>query len=141
MAKKRLLDTHAPWVGRSGVTLIANERNDQIKRWSVEHDDDHDDRSLSFAAVCYAAPVPLLYVKNDHPEHTVYADPWPESWNEAYDKRPRFSGGSRRGVLIPAEQVPIPRRLRQLQKAGALIAAEMDRLIRRLEAGEDGDDR
>jgi hypothetical protein len=68
----------------------------------------------------------------------AFFDPWPKHWSEEYDKRPRSRNFE--NSLIRADAMPIPTRLRQLQKAGALIAAEMDRLIRRLEAGTESDE-
>lgn len=126
------------WLKVTGVQAIALERKAQREKWGDNHDDEHEDRSLSFAAVCYAAPVPL-YTKEDTMSGFGFYDPWPENWGDRFDKRPRFKRGSRDGDLIPADAMPIPRRLRQLQVAGALIAAEMDRLIRRLQNSDEGD--
>jgi len=95
------------------VSLIAAERQRQldVEGWTPEHDDEHDGDALAMAAVSYALPP-------DHYERTCGGDlegypprPWP--WNHAWWK-------------------PSPSdRVRELVKAGALIAAEIDRHIRK----------
>jgi hypothetical protein len=56
-----------------------------------------------------------------------FVDPWPYDWGKEFDKREHDGTG------IPLYcQFPIPRRIRELVKAGALIAAEIDRLQRAL---------
>lgn len=86
----------------SGVDLIRFERQRQINKegWTPEHDAQHTDRSLAYAAACYAThshgvgfnSVPVVW-------------PWEcESWKPSDDP------------------------IRNLVKAGALIAAEIDRL-------------
>jgi len=101
-----------------GVWQILQERARQIveEDMTAKHDDTQIDESLALAAACYAAPCGIYRVKHGNPE----ADPieaeivpaWPEGWHPAWDKR---------GVHP---------RIRQLAIAGALIAAEMDRLRR-----------
>ena len=95
---------------KTGIERIVEERNRQLKKhgWSQEHDDEHTDDSLAMAACHYA--LPDKYV-------SVLIDLWPGSWNFDYDKKGHTT------------------RIRDLEKAGALIAAEIDRLIR-LEAKE-----
>lgn len=96
---------------RTGAQRIADERQRQIEKegWSPEHDDEHDEGQLAWAAACYAAPEAIFGM---HGRATF--DPWP--W-PADDKRPGPN-------FTPAE------RIRELEKAGALIAAEIDRLLR-----------
>lgn len=91
---------------RSGVSRISAERARQIgeEGWSPEHDDEHADGQMAWAAVCYAAPG-KVYRVGSRPY-----DPWP--WAERWDKRTEHD------------------RIRQLTIAGALIAAEIDRLQR-----------
>jgi hypothetical protein len=105
----------------NGIELIAAERQRQIdkKGWSAKHDAEHIDNSLSLAAICYAAPEPV-FLKDDHPSGINFHDVWPESWHENHDKRPRKNGK----LISPTKE----QRLRMLAKAGALIAAEIDRL-------------
>lgn len=99
---------------KTGIELIAAERDRQInvEGWTPEHDDKHWDGELSRAAACYCNP-------------TYSADPrigtpigWP--WSFA-DWKPAVQRG---GTII------ISRLIRQYVKAGALIAAEIDRLLR-----------
>lgn len=101
-----------------GVELIARERQRQIDKegWSAEHDDDHSNGEIVDAAVCYAYQNDpdrgyRLVVEDKRADGVViYHDPWP--WSQEWDKREKHG------------------RLRRLQIAGALIAAEIDRLIR-----------
>lgn len=86
---------------KTGIELITDERNRQIKEWNNNHDSQHTDQSLALAA-CYFA-LPDIY---DSPLVSL----WPESWSVVWAKK-----GDRD-------------RMRDLEKAGALIAAEIDRL-------------
>jgi hypothetical protein len=117
----------------TGIELIATERMRQVKQegWTPEHDDEHDDGSLALAAVCYATPV-RLYEQHEYAAGPAFRDPWPDSWDDGWDKRYRY--GERR--TNPGNMPPDPdtytdkERLDLLVKAGALIAAEIDRLQR-----------
>lgn len=115
----------------SGVDLIAAERTRQIEQegWTPEHDDEHDDHSLALAAACYAAPKHILVRAYDAPDGITFGDPWP--WADEWDKRPRDIDG----MVRSAEDQTHAERIRCLVKAGALIAAEIDRL-RRLQAAD-----
>ena len=96
----------------SGAERIAAERARQINTegWSSGHDDQQDEE-LAKAAAIYATP--------DH-------------WR-------LYRGIVRRSDAVPAEWPwdaewwkPCPKdRIKELTKAGALIAAEIDRLLRR----------
>jgi len=87
----------------TGIELIAKERERQITEegWTPEHDDCfHRKGELAQAGAVYALP----------PKYRFYAQAWP--WDLRYYK-------------------PVPQdRIRELVKAGALIAAEIDRLQR-----------
>lgn len=89
----------------SGIDLIIDERQRQIdvEGWSLSHDDEHDDGELTAAAICY--------IKAAGPPEGRWSKPrWPwqrEAWKPSAD--------------------PVP----NLVKAGALIAAEIDRLQRK----------
>lgn len=110
---------------KTGIELIAEERLRQVEAegWTHEHDDQHEDGALALVAALYATPIPLYTLSidddrdNERKSHrglTVEAnDPWPAEWTSAFDKRQKYN------------------RLRQLVVAGALIAAEIDRLMRR----------
>lgn len=98
-----------------GVLLIAEERRWQVEKhgWTAAHDDKHDRGQMLAAAMCYAS-VPLLRLtfkpNNAESEITeVMATKWP--WDEQWWKPSRD---------------PVS----NLVKAGALIAAEIDRLTR-----------
>jgi hypothetical protein len=90
---------------RTGAALIAAERQRQIdvEGWTPEHDTEHDDHDLVFAAACYVTPDYARFLTNSG----IPADwPWePSAWKPTPDDR-----------------------VRELVKAGALIAAEIDRL-------------
>ena len=100
-----------------GIKLIAAERKRQIEQegWTPKHDDQHTFGQLSVAAACYAV---AGVVRPGDSDWLRVVDPrgndaWP--WMKKWDKR-------RKHV-----------RIRRLVIAGALIAAEIDRLNR--EAG------
>lgn len=102
---------------RSGdaVSLIAAERARQIsvEGWSLDHDDRHTRGQLADAAACYAATTRAFAAEERagraYETYTAYSDLWP--WACEWWK-------------------PTPDRVRQLVKAGALIAAEIERLQR-----------
>ena len=102
-----------------GAKRIAAERQRQIEQegFCPLHDDSHGDEALAWAAACYAAPLPIYAaVYRERPGVAQpLADPWP--WDRKWDKR-------------PVRPVPPAERVRALEKAGALIAAEIDRLLR-----------
>jgi len=93
----------------TGVELIAQERQRQIavEDWDADHDDRHDDGDLARAAMCYADPT-AVYSQPGFPP-----DAWPwesEGWKPKSDA------------------------IKNLVRAGALIAAEIDRLARARQA-------
>jgi hypothetical protein len=103
----------------TGVELIAAERKRQIavEGWTADHDDKHDRADLVRAALQYAETVrkQLLGASKEHAFYrSISYWPWDESWWKPSDD-------------------PI----RNLEKAGALIAAEIDRL-QRVAAGQYG---
>ena len=92
------------------IELIAEERQRQIKveGWTKEHDAEHTDGSLASAAVCYAIPSEYRHYSYCPLRKARVPDFWP--WDKKWWK-------------------PCPKnRIRELVKAGALIAAEIDRL-------------
>ena len=96
---------------KTGAELIAEERQRQIEveGWTKKHDAQHKDGELAKAAICYAEPTPHYREVNRHvlfrvPNHVF----WPQTWDLKWFK--------------PTN------RIRDLVKAGALIAAEIDRL-------------
>jgi hypothetical protein len=108
---------------KTGLDLIAAERERQIKeeKWTPEHDASHTDGALALAAACYASPE-LLFIQKHRANQVIFADPWP--WPGDQDKRP-YSGN----MVLPNRAAGNNERIRQLSKAGALIAAELDRLL------------
>lgn len=100
----------------AGVELIAAERQRQIESegWTAEHDDKHDDCELLSAAMNYERIAEFIarYGRTDGERyfhgHPPLQWPWEKSWWK------------------PDYENAIP----NLVKAGALIAAEIDRLQR-----------
>ena len=111
----------------NGVERIAVERQRQIDEegYSPEHDEHHKNGALAFAAACYAAPETIYIVEVSEGAHgdgavhgtLAWNEPWPAGWRRT---RPEDVG--------PPNQ-PLHGRIRELEKAGALIAAEIDRLL------------
>jgi hypothetical protein len=98
-----------------GLSLIAAERWRQVEveGYQFAHDDAHDEGELAIAAACYAASSAneQLFIDNTgNREGDAMVDPWP--FEKALDKRLKHN------------------RMKKLAIAGALIAAELDRLLR-----------
>lgn len=92
----------------TGIDLIAEERARQelVEGFGPEHDDEHVDDALARAGACYACPDRFREKLNQSPRGV-----WPfmlKWWKPTPDDR-----------------------VRELTKAGALIAAEIDRLLRK----------
>lgn len=95
---------------KTGIELIAEERQRQIEQegWTPLHDSTHKRDELARAAAAYALPERSRdYLMNGKPRIFPFAPSW---WKPA--------------------PLPLTRegRIRELVKAGALIAAEIDRL-------------
>lgn len=89
------------------VADIATERRAQIDRWGLDHDDEHKSGELLLAALCYLGDA--RRTERIEPVDLGVPPWWPfesESWHPSHDA------------------------VRELVKAGALIAAEIDRLRR-----------
>lgn len=99
----------------TGAEMIAAERRRQVEAegWTHKHDDEHSHAEMAYAAAAYANPTRALdYVSVNVPQGGIKSvpDDWP--WDPKWWK-------------------PTPDdRIRELVKAGALIAAEIDRLQR-----------
>lgn len=118
---------------KTGTQLIASERERQMSEegWTAEHDDQHDDGELAIATALYATPISLFAERRVGGQVQFY-DPWPW-WNEV--EVTRYGDGLR--TLVPAwDKRKKHNKLRRLVIAGALIAAEIDRL-QRLEVKHD----
>lgn len=102
---------------KTGTELITEERERQISQegWSAKHDDTNTRCQLSGAAACYAIAAnelaaPTRYLSRPNVSLWPWAMEW---WKPGNDP------------------------VRCLAKAGALIAAEIDRLQRRKEQAQD----
>jgi len=86
----------------TGIEAITEERKRQVdvESWTALHDAEHTDEELARAAAYYA-----------HPKKPGCKALWPKSWDKIWDKKDKHP------------------RLRQLAIAGALCAAEYDRII------------
>ena len=99
---------------KTGIEIIAAERERQITQegWDAKHDKQHSDGELAMAAACYAFPKDII----NYRDRTAFVSlkrfhlwPWENRWWK-----------------------PTPNdRICELAKAGALIAAEIDRLLNR----------
>lgn len=90
---------------KTGIDYISAERERQVNEegWTQEHDNEHINGELAIAASCYAYP---NYDTNENIQDRLI---WP--WDNQWWK-------------------PTPNnRIHELSKAGALIAAEIDRLL------------
>lgn len=106
---------------KTGSELIAEERQRQISQegWTSAHDDaEHDSGQLTEAAICYAAV-------GSAQSRGASADEWPV---EMFDG---FHDSVLQWPFDDCWYKPKPHALGNLVKAGALIAAEIDRLQRR----------
>jgi hypothetical protein len=96
----------------TGVEMIAVERARQLlgEGWTCRHDDEHTKGQMAYAGASYAicAAAQVEHNKREMPPCFIpKAWPWERFWWK-----------------------PSPDAIRNLVKAGALIAAEIDRLVR-----------
>jgi hypothetical protein len=98
---------------QTGAEMIAAERQRQMEQegWTPEHDDMHDAGDLARAAACYTLPA-----------HLRREARW--AWGDRGPRPHDWPWGSQWWKPTPQDRV------RELVKAGALIAAEIDRLQR-----------
>lgn len=101
---------------KTGIEIISAERKRQIEveGYDESHDDEQKGEQIAYAAACYAIPNEKRYGIHcvTYPNHfsMLFDRIWP--WERKYWK-------------------PTPEnRVKELAKAGALIAAEIDRLQR-----------
>ncbi len=111
----------------SGSDMIALERDRQIgqKGWTPQHDDGHDGAEIALAAACYALPPEAREQTILGRPLRLFLWPWGSSW------KPGAAPYSH-----PERSDPDEQRVYELVKAGALIAAEIDRLLRRMQGCE-----
>jgi len=128
---------------KSGIDLIAAERLRQICKegWTPEHDEEHTDGELARAAAAYA----LHGLSPEGHEHAIrglavreFEDAWgetigPRNHNLVIDGSFFFPRTWTPDWWKPKQYDPrknsTKNRVRDLSKAGALIAAEIDRLL------------
>lgn len=98
---------------QTGADLIATERKRQIEKegWTAEHDSEHSEGDLTEAAICYADVSVKQSEFGGERRHYKRVVPtnWP--WDIEWWK-------------------PSMNRVRNLVKAGALIAAEIDKILK-----------
>lgn len=116
---------------KSGTELIADERQRQLDEegWDAKHDEQHTTGELALVAALYATPIPLYSMEKSGSGNSgcyKLLDPWP--WFDRVEVT-RYGDGST--TQVPAwDKRKKHSRLRKLVIAGALIAAEIDRLQR-----------
>jgi hypothetical protein len=100
----------------TGVELIAaeRERHATAEGWTPEHDDGHAAGELAYAACAYAYPNAMVAAVGGDAFSRERFWPFSEPFNGTDSPRTAMEGA----------------RVRELAKAGALIAAEIDRLHR-----------
>lgn len=111
----------------SGIELIAEERKRQVEEegWAPKHDDAHTRGELAGAGACYALhaagflEVNIMEGRREATGHKVSLWPWAQSYWKPCGNVHALSADDR---------------IRELTKAGALIAAEIDRLQRAKES-------
>lgn len=98
----------------SGVELIAAERERQVSAegWTPEHDDTHTHGEMLRAGMSYAEAARRQVLGGSENHVKRLPDVWPLDWDDTKFWKPS------------------PDPIRNLVKAGALIAAEIDRLQR-----------
>ena len=98
----------------NGIERIAAERRRQIETegWTPEHDDAHSEGEMALAAAYYAIKASDIC---DETMNILANHVWPASWSLDWRK--------------PKSHI------RNLERAGALIAAEIDRLLRQAQKG------
>lgn len=109
----------------TGIERIAAERKRQIEveGWTPEHDAQHGENELLWAAVSYATPDNFRLAKLVTTYRNV-GQVGEDRWQAVDVSVPNH------WPWQPEWWRPTPKdRIRELEKAGALIAAEIDRLL------------
>lgn len=100
---------------KTGIQLIAEERQRQIEieGWTYEHDAEHKEGELANAACAYAMTNDMISFIDNEWGNDMFLHFWP--FDLEWLKRDYTDNTNLR--------------IRDLQKAGALIVAEIDRLL------------
>jgi len=115
---------------KSAIQLIADERQRQVEveGWTEQHDDSHTDFQMSMAAACYVSEnvskhLENIFKTNQSPlaEFKIY---------QLKDFKGKPIGWTRGWPWDNKWWKPSTDKIRNLVKAGALIAAEIERLQR-----------
>lgn len=98
----------------NGAELITEERKRQVEAegWTPEHDNDHDLGELIGAAICYmvlSRRQVVMTLREDEMKVVPHDWPWDKKWWKPSLDDPK----------------------RNLVKAASLIAAEIDRIVRK----------
>lgn len=112
---------------KTGIELITEERQEQIKKhnWSADHDDKHTTGELADAAAICASTV-RIYNKFEYANNTHFDVLAIKGWSGLWNLPLNWDGN----ILIDNNKSSKKTRIHQLKVAGALIAAEIDRLQR-----------
>ena len=108
---REAIDQQQKQMMKTGIEIITEERQRHfnVEGWTAEHDDGHIDGELAGLAMCYLTDPEKREEEFGELEPPVW---FPESWDLQWWK-------------------PTPDdRIRELAKAGALVVAEIDRLLR-----------
>ena len=116
-----IIERHEEENKNTGAGLIAAERRRQIETegFTAEHDDKHTRRELALAACAYALPKSYCFRGEYITPQSLFDLTW---WDQKWFKRSNTFNSH------PENMIP------DLIKAGALIAAEIDRLKRQQKA-------
>jgi hypothetical protein len=119
-----MTDTTDTYTRSPGLDLIGKERFRQIdvEGMTIQHDvEHHADGSLAIAAACYALPDRVRDTKINFTPGTLLTALWP--WSSGWWRPARYHASKN-------PEMDKTMRVRELSKAGAMIAAEIDRLLR-----------
>lgn len=103
---------------KTGIERIALERQRQVEEedWTPEHDDHHCHNELTQAAIAYAVHGISINGQKVNSGFVFFPSEWNYKWWKPEDTNPNH--------------LTLEDRIRHLEKAGALLAAEIDRLQR-----------
>lgn len=120
--KQKPCKWHGEWPVRKGAELILAERERQVSKegWTQEHDDQHEHGELARAAAVYAVVEQGNVISILRDLRNLHGPGWP--WEREWFKP--FKKGN-------PNNFPEVDRIQCLVKSGALIAAEIDRLLRK----------